>query len=164
MEGCISVIWHLTVALVLLQADKLPHLRLVSACDSAEHAQHMVKGAPAVLRCTEAGDARSLHWNALLYVAASCCRCRLPAQGTERIHKLFEEGFEMFRSGVLSVLPGGPSVGACATFCHGGTAPSLLSVFDGLQGIRSCQEGRQVTRVGDCRQQALCCEGTHPAL
>jgi NADPH:quinone reductase-like Zn-dependent oxidoreductase len=30
----------------------------------------------------------------------------LPAQCTERIHKLFEEGFEMFRSGVLKVLPG----------------------------------------------------------
>ena len=38
--------------------------------------------------------------------AASCRRHRLPAQGTERIHKLFEEGFEMFRSGVLRVLPG----------------------------------------------------------
>ena len=38
--------------------------------------------------------------------AASCRRHRLPAQGTERIHKLFEEGFEMFRSGVLKVLPG----------------------------------------------------------
>ena len=39
-------------------------------------------------------------------MAASCCRHRLPAQGTDRIHKLFEEGFEMFRSGVLKVLPG----------------------------------------------------------
>ena len=39
-------------------------------------------------------------------MAASCCRNRLPAQGTNRIHELFEEGFEMFRSGVLQVLPG----------------------------------------------------------
>jgi hypothetical protein len=40
--------------------------------------------------------------------AAVRCLNRLPAQGTDRIHKLFEEGFEMFRSGVLSVLPGEP--------------------------------------------------------